>query len=86
MKVSDVDIEIIKKLLQSVPDGMEIESINLTDGYSLKLTAGLKELSDVEIQEALEELNGSIQDYKKNEKSLSLTKKGCQSLDIPEKN
>lgn len=86
MKVSDVDIEIIKKLLQSVPDGMEIESINLTDGYSLKLTAGLKELSDVEIQEALEELNELIQDYKKNEKSLSLTKKGCQSLDTPEKN
>lgn len=54
--------------------------------YSLKVTAGLKELSDVEIQEALEELNGLIQDYKKNEKSLSLTKKGCQSLDTPEKN
>lgn len=85
MKVSDVDIAIIKKLLKSVPDGMEIESINLTDGYSLKLTAGIKEINDIEKQGALDELNLLIQNYNKNEESLLMIKKGRQNLDTPKK-
>lgn len=63
MKVSDVDIEIIHKLLKNVPQGMEIESIGLTNGYTLKLIAGTEELNAVEKQQALDDLINIIRNY-----------------------
>ena len=65
MKVSDIDIDVIYKLLLSVPQGMEIESIALTKGYSLKLIAGTEELHAVEKQQSLNELNHILKQYNK---------------------
>lgn len=56
MKVSDVNIEIIHKLLLSVPQGMQIKSIDLTNGYSLNLVAGVEEINAVEREIALDDL------------------------------
>lgn len=64
MRVADVDVTIIHKLLKSVPEGMQIESIDLTNGYSLKLTAGLEEVHAVEKEIALNELQSIINQYK----------------------
>lgn len=64
MKVSDVDIEIIYKLLMSVPQGMQIESIDLTNGYSLKLIAGTEEITAVETETSLKELSSILRQYK----------------------
>lgn len=86
LKVSEVDIEIIKQLLCSVPDGMEIKSINLVNGYSLDLTAGVAEITAIETQETLSELIGLIQHYDKSNKNFVAIKKGCQSVDTPQKN
>lgn len=82
MKVSDVNIEIIEKLLLSVPQGMQIKSIDLTNGYSLNLVAGVDEINAVEREIALEDLQNIIKKYnqtdgKKRLKSntTSLTKR-----------
>lgn len=64
MRVSDVDIEMIYKLLLSVPQGMQIQSIYLTNGYSLKLIAGTDEIKAVEYENSLNELNNIISQYK----------------------
>ncbi len=68
MKVSDVDIELIHKLLKSVPQAMEIESIDLTNGYSLKLIAGTNELNEYEKAEALKEMNSILNTWRKLDK------------------
>lgn len=60
MKVSDVDIELLHKLLKSVPQAMEITSIDLTNGYSLRLIAGTQEIHEYEKSEALKELNAIL--------------------------
>lgn len=60
MRVKDVDINKIDKLLHSVPDAMEIESIQLTNGYSLRLIAGTDEINAAETEEALRELRTII--------------------------
>ncbi|MCH5321762.1 MAG: hypothetical protein J1E36_08345 [Eubacterium sp.] len=70
MQVSDVDIEIIHRLLLSVPGGMEIESINLTDGYSLRLIAGTNEIDKLEYERALNELRAVINGNDKRRKRL----------------
>ena len=69
MKVKDVDIKKIKELLKSVPEGMEIESINLVDGYSLRLIAGTNEINQYNYQQALAELQ-SLLNSKFSDKGL----------------
>lgn len=68
MKISDVDIEIIHKLLISVPQGMEIEGIDLTNGYSLRLIAGTQEIHEFEKSEALKEMNAILNTWRKLDK------------------
>lgn len=63
MKVKDVDLQIIQELLQSVPEGMEIESIVLTSGYSLRLIAGTQEIYDRNYEEALSQLFDILHNY-----------------------
>lgn len=46
MLVEKVDIQRIKALLESVPGQMEIDSINLKNGYSLNLTMHSKKMLD----------------------------------------
>lgn len=74
VKVSEVDFELLHKLIKSVPQGMEIESIDLTNGYSLKLIAGTNEMYELETADALRELNALLDTFKRldvgNAKSL----------------
>lgn len=73
MKVSDVNIEIIHKLLLSVPQGMQIKSIDLTNGYSLNLVAGVEEINAVEREIALDDLKSIIKQYNQAESKSRLT-------------
>lgn len=79
MKVSDVNIEIIHKLLLSVPQGMQIKSIDLTNGYSLNLVAGIEEINAVEREIALDDLKSIIKQYNQAE-SKSRLKSNATSL------
>lgn len=79
MKVSDVNIEIIHKLLLSVPQGMQIKSIDLTNGYSLNLVAGVEEINAVEREIALDDLKSIIKQYNQAE-SKSRLKSNATSL------
>lgn len=79
MKVSDVNIEIIHKLLLSVPQGMQIKSIDLTNGYSLNLVAGVEEINAVEREIALDDLKSIIKQYNQAE-SKSRLKSNAASL------
>lgn len=63
MKVSEVDIEKIYQLLKSVPQGMEVESIDLTEGYTLKLLAGTNEIDNLNYENSLQELRKAIKGY-----------------------
>lgn len=72
MKVSDVNIEIIHKLLLSVPQGMQIKSIDLTNGYSLNLVAGVEEINAVEREMALDDLKSIIKQYNQAESKSRL--------------
>lgn len=79
MRVSDVNIEIIHKLLLSVPQGMQIKSIDLTNGYSLNLVAGIEEINAVEREIALDDLKSIIKQYNQAE-SKSRLKSNATSL------
>lgn len=68
MRVSDVNLNIIEKLLMSVPGAMEIESINLTDGYSLRLIAGTNEIDKIEYENSLNELRKAIKGFNNRKK------------------
>lgn len=70
MKVSDVDIEIIYKLLKSVPQGMDIESIDLKDGYSLRLIAGTAEIDKIDYDNSLRELQKAIKSFNTDVKKI----------------
>lgn len=72
MKVKDVDLLKIEQLLKSVPDAMEIESIDLLNGYSLKLIAGTDELNQYDREQNLNELMRVVQRLKSSEKGLEL--------------
>lgn len=66
MRVSDVDINIIHKLLLSVPQGMEITAIDLTDGYTLNLKASTDIVDQLEYEHSLDELRELIKGKDKN--------------------
>lgn len=72
--VEKVDINRIKALLESVPGKMEISAINLTNGYSLSLTAGEQEISQAEFEKALNELNQILKKYKEIDDNIKLLK------------
>lgn len=72
--VEKVDINRIKALLESVPGKMEISAINLTNGYSLSLTAGEQEINQAEFEKALNELNQILKKYKEIDDNIKLLK------------
>lgn len=74
MLVEKVDINRIKALLESVPGKMEISAINLTNGYSLSLTAGEQEFNQAEFEKALNELNQILKKYKEIDDNVKLLK------------
>lgn len=70
MRVSDVDINIIHKLLLSVPQGMEITAIDLTDGYTLNLKASTDIVDRLEYEHSLSQLQALISGQDKSFKKL----------------
>ncbi len=70
MRVSDVDINIIHKLLLSVPQGMEITAIDLTDGYTLNLKASTDIVDQLEYEHSLGKLRELIEGQDKQVKGL----------------
>ncbi len=70
MRVSDVDINIIHKLLLSVPQGMELTSIDLTDGYTLNLKASTDIVDQLEYEHSLSQLQALISGQDKSIKKL----------------
>lgn len=73
--VEKVDIQRIKALLESVPGRMEIDSINLKNGYSLNLVAGEQEINQAGFEDALNQLNDILGFYKSLEGGNKLFKK-----------
>lgn len=58
MKAGCIDLDKLKKLLASVPDGVEVESITFEyNEYQLHIIAGTAEYKKVQYDEALNELN-----------------------------
>lgn len=53
---------------------MEISAINLTNGYSLSLTAGEQEINQAEFEKALNELNQILKKYKEIDDNAKLLK------------
>ena len=70
MRVSDVDINIIHKLLLSVPQGMEITAIDLTDGYTLNLKASTDIVDQLEYEHSLGKIRELIEGQDKQVKGL----------------
>lgn len=70
MRVSDVDVNIIHKLLLSVPQGMELTSIDLTNGYTLNLKASTDIIDNLEYEHALEKLQDLIRAQDKDTRRL----------------
>ena len=56
--IEKVDIQRIKALLESVPGRMEIDSINLKNGYSLNLVAGEQEINQAGFEDQLNDILG----------------------------
>lgn len=73
--VDQVDINRIKSLLESVPGKMEIDSINLKNGYSLNLIAGEQEINQAGFEDALNQLNDILGFYKSLEGGNKLLEK-----------
>ena len=81
MLVKNVDLNHIEKLLRSVPDAIEIKSIDLTNGYQLILVAGDEEIQRERFENSLNELEKILQRYNQiedctKEKLFSQNKKG----------
>lgn len=68
LKVSDVNIELLHKLLLCVPQSMEIDSIDLTDGYNLRLSASTEMLNRIETENSLDDLKKVLREYDKKER------------------
>lgn len=75
MIIDKVDLNRIKELLDSVPGKMEIDSINLKNGYSLNLIAGEQEINQAGFEDALNQLNDILGFYKSLEGGNKLLKK-----------
>lgn len=81
MLVKNVDLDHIEKLLKSVPDAIEIKSIDLTNGYQLILVAGDEEIQRECFENSLNELEKILQRYNQiddntKEKLFAQNKKG----------
>ena len=63
MLVKNVDLNHIDKLLRSVPDAIEIKSIDLTNGYQLILVAGDEEIKRESFENSLNDLVNILKKY-----------------------
>ncbi len=67
MKVKDIDIDKIEQLINSIPEDLEVNSINLRVGYQLELTKSYSESSEERKQAALDNLMKMIDNLKNAE-------------------
>lgn len=67
MKKKEIDIQIIEQLVNSVPDDIDILSINLNINYSLELKKDYIEVKNNNQAESLAKLMQIIEDCKKQE-------------------
>lgn len=56
MLVKDIDVNIIAEILKELPEGLEVTSISLTNGYQVNLVAGTEQIHDVSGDEALQDI------------------------------
>lgn len=64
MKIKDIDIDKIKQLLESVPDGIDCESITFNSGdFQLHLVAGTVNIRNVNFSQSLDELRRVLECY-----------------------
>lgn len=64
MKKSDIDINVIKEILESVPEDNEVISIDLTNNnYKVNVVFDYKEKSEEKYTVSLNELLQLIKDY-----------------------
>lgn len=70
----DIDIKIIKQLLEQVPEDVDILSIDLSDGYKLIMVYSLQlhsqaesELILAELQAMFKELDNTFEKYNQNQ-------------------
>lgn len=64
MKKSEIDINVIKEILESVPEDNEVISIDLTDNnYKVNVVFDYKEKSEEKYTVSLNELLQLIKDY-----------------------
>ena len=69
MKKKNIDIQIIEQLVNSVPDDIDILSINVETNYSLELKKKYIEVKNYNQAESLAKLMQIIEDCKKQELS-----------------
>ena len=69
MKKKNIDIQIIEQLVNSVPDDIDILSINVETNYSLELKKEYIEVKNYNQAESLAKLMQIIEDCKKQELS-----------------
>lgn len=63
----DIDLTKIEKLLKSLPEDIEVNTINLREGYQVEFTKTYEEYTADRKAEALNYLMEFIEDYKKSE-------------------
>lgn len=70
----EIDIERIKQLLEQVPEDVDIQSIDLSEGYKLNMVYSLQlhskaesELILAELQAMFKELDNTFEKYNQNQ-------------------
>ncbi len=56
MLIKDIDLNVIADILKELPEGLEVTSISLTNGYQVNLMASDKLINDNSGQEALNDI------------------------------
>lgn len=63
----DIDLTKIEKLLKSLPEDIEVNKIDLTNGYKAEFTKTLDELKGEYFEKSLNNLLELVDHYKKQE-------------------
>lgn len=72
----EIDIERIKQLLEQVPEDVDIQSIDLSEGYKLNMVYSLQLHSKAESEFLLSELQKMFKELDKNFEKYNENKEG----------
>lgn len=56
MLVKDIDVNIIKKILDELPDYLDVSEITFNNGYQVHMVAGTERIKDYDRDVALDEI------------------------------